>query len=90
MTSSNLISRVIKAFVGLMLLSAIIHLTTLAIYYTKTGDGDPLNFFSIIGFNLFFPQLITSHFAPLYSVAATASLYLIIFFFFTHENRRSR
>lgn len=87
---SNVMSRFINAFIGLMLLSAALHLTTLAVYYIKTGDEDPLNFFSIIGFNLFFPQLITSQFAPLYSFIATVSLYLIVFFFFTHENRHSR
>jgi hypothetical protein len=81
-------SRIVRAFVLLMLTSAVIHLTTLAIYYLQTRDGVPLNFFSIVGFNLFFPTLVTSPYASLYSFVATLTTYSILFFFFTNKNHR--
>ena len=83
-------SRPIKAFILLMLTSAVIHLVTLAVYFVQTHDAVPLNFFSIVGFNLFFPSLVMSPFANMYSLVATLSIYSILFFFFTHENRRFR
>lgn len=83
-------SRFMKAFIGLMLLSAVLHLIVLAVYFLKTKDSIPLNFFSIIGANLFFPALVTSPFAPLYSFITSIVLYIVIFLFFTHENSRSR
>jgi uncharacterized membrane protein len=82
--------RPVRAFILLMLTSAVIHLVTLAIYFVQTHDSIPLNFFSIVGFDLFFPSLVTSPFATIYSLVATISIYSILFFFFTHENRRSR
>lgn len=87
---STKIPKYINAFVKLMIFSAVLHLTTLAVYFLKTGDGVPLNFFSVVGLNLFFPFLVTSPFAGIYSTAAIVSLYTILYFFFSNESRSTR
>ena len=87
---SILSSRPVRAFVLLMLTSAVIHLTTLAVYFVQTHDEVPLNFFSIVGFNLFFPSLVTMPYAQAYSFVTTLTLYLILFFFFVRNHRNVR
>lgn len=87
---SILSSRPVKAFVLLMIVSSIIHLTVLAVYFVQTHDMVPLNFFSIVGLNLFFPSLITIPYALVYSFVTTLTLYLILFFFFAHNHRNDR
>ena len=82
-------SRFLRACVLLMLTSAVLHLLTLAVYFIMTHNGVPLNFFSIIGFDLFWPTLVHSPFAAVYSYSATIGLFLVLYFFFTHENRRT-
>lgn len=86
--SLHKIPRFIRALILLMFLSAVIHVVVLVMYFVKTGDVSPFNFFSIVGAHLFFPILVSSHLATLVSFVVAASLYAIIFFFFTHENRR--
>jgi hypothetical protein len=68
-----------------MFASAVIHLIVLAVYYIKTQDAAPLNFFSVVGLNLFFPSIVYSPFAGLYSLFATATLYFIILYFITQK-----
>ncbi len=82
--------RYIQALVGLMFLSAVIHMIVLIIYCIKTGDGTPFNFFSIVGADLFFPILTQGNYAMMYSSITMMVLYGVIYLFFTHENRRPR
>jgi predicted membrane protein len=87
------IPKYINAFVKLMIFSAVLHLAVLAVlavYFLKTGDGVPLNFFSIVGLSLFFPVLVTSPFAGLYSTGAVVFSYTALYFFFSNESRRTR
>ena len=83
-------SHFLQAFMKLMLVSAIVHLVVLAFYYMKTQDAVPLNFFSIVGLDLFFPALVTSEYAGVFSIVATVGIYVVLFIFFVHENRRTR
>lgn len=85
-----LLSRYLRAFFKLMILSAVLHLIILACYFVITHDPVPLNIFSIIGANLFFPALVLNEHANLYSFIVTMLVYIVIFLFFTHENRRTR
>jgi hypothetical protein len=85
-----IIPRYIDAFVKLMILSSVLHLTTIAIYFLMTHDTRPLNFFSIIGTDLLFPSIAISPYADIYSLSAIVILYSVLYFFFTHESRRSR
>jgi predicted membrane protein len=78
--------RPIQAFIGLMLFSAVTHLLILAIYFIKTHDDTPLNFFSIIGLDLFFPEIVTSRFSSLFSVITTVVVYSFLYLLFTNKN----
>lgn len=86
----NKLSLCLQAFIKLMLVSAVIHLVVLAIYFGLTQDSVPLSFYSIVGLNLFFPYLVTGPFANFYSILTIVIVYCIILFFFNHENRRTR
>ena len=89
-TSMYKLPRVVDAFVKLMVLSSIIHISTVAIYFFTTHDIAALNFFWIIGTNLLFPSILTSQFATMYSLGAMITLYTILYMYFTHENRHPR
>jgi hypothetical protein len=80
----------LQAVMLFMLLSAILHLGVLAVYFFTTHDSVPLNFFSIIGLDLFSSSFVTSPLAPLYSSVTTLLLYCGIFYYVHHENRRTR
>ena len=57
------------------------------IFFT-TKDTVALNFFSIVGLNLFFPNIATSRFADLYSVITIIVLYLLLLVLFHHRGKR--
>ena len=89
-TSMYKLPRVVDAFVKLMILSSIVHISTIAVYFLMTHDIAPLNFFSIIGTNLLFPSILTSQFATMYSLGTIITVYTILYMYFTHENRCPR
>lgn len=80
----------IQALIALMLFSALLHMLILAVYFFMTRDSVPLNFFSIIGLDLFFPTSLTSPFSSLASVLVTLGIYCSFYYYFSHDRRRTR
>lgn len=80
----------IQALIALMFFSALLHMLILAVYFVMTHDSVPLNFFSIIGLSLFFPELATSQFSSLASVLLTVGIYCSFYYYFSHDRRRTR
>jgi predicted membrane protein len=78
------------ATVKLMLFSAVLHLSVLAFYFLKTNDLVPLNFYSIVGLNLFFPSFVSSSYSSVLSFVTIVALYLFFLYHSAHENRRTR
>ena len=83
-------NRYLEAFVKLMIFSSVLHLSVIAVYFYKTHDALPLNFFSIVGLDLLFPSLVTSSFATIYSIGTIVVLYTIVLLFFTKGGPKTR
>lgn len=77
-------NRYLDALLKLMLLSAVLHMVVLAVYFVVYGDASHFNFFKIIALDLFFPEL-ASDFMHLYSLLIGVWLYVFLFYFFTHK-----
>lgn len=80
-----IVPQYIQAFIKLMFFSAGIHLVILAIYFLQTGDSAPLNFFRIIGLDLFYPDFVASKTSGYVSVITTVGIYLCMYFFFAKQ-----
>lgn len=74
------------ALLKLMLLSAILHMAVLVVYFVLYADISHLNFFKIIAIDLFFPQVTRTNFTDIYSLLVAFGLYMCIYFFFTRRN----
>ncbi|MBN3041104.1 MAG: hypothetical protein JW867_08240 [Candidatus Omnitrophica bacterium] len=78
-------NRLLDALFKLMLFSAIVHMFIVFLVALVRRDLSHLNYFKIIGVDIFIPyveQGLPSQFA---SVSVAAMLYGIIFFFFTKD-----
>lgn len=68
-------NKFVVSFVKLMILSAILHLIILAIDTIKNKTLKPLNFFTIIGMDNFFPKIANGW------ISTGISLILVIFLY---------
>lgn len=83
-------NRFIQALVKLMFLSAFVHVVLLIISWITRGGSDELYFLNIVGVNLYYPSFVNSEIGHMTSVFLMIALYTVIYFFFTHESRRTR
>jgi phosphatidylserine synthase len=68
-------NKFVRSFVRLMVLSAIIHIAVLFVDTIKNKTLKPLNFFSIIGMDNFFPKITNGWISTLISLVLMALLY---------------
>lgn len=66
-----------------MLISAALHVCILVIYFVRTLDYSSLNFFEIIGLNLFYPAFVSSILGSYLSVIVTLGIYFLVYIFAT-------
>ncbi|MBI3034345.1 hypothetical protein HYY72_04240 [Candidatus Woesearchaeota archaeon] len=78
-------NRVLDALLKFVVISAAVHLIVLAAYSLKTGQFTWLNYFKMIGIDLFFPNVLESPQATFLSMTTVAALYILIFFLFTKK-----
>lgn len=72
-------NRYLDALLKLMLLSAVIHMTVLAVYFVLYLDLSRFNFFKIVALDLFYPQLVTTHLTNIYSLGTMFILWAMFF-----------
>lgn len=78
-------NRYLDAFLKFLLLSAIIHPSLLLISFSTNLNVSLLNYFDIIGLNLFFPGIIEGYLSQILSVIIMIAIYLIIYLHFTKK-----
>ena len=78
-------NRHLDALLKLMLLSAVLHMAVLAIYFVLHVDATRFNFFKIINIDLLYPRLVTNSLTNFYSTVVMVVLYL---FFYTFSSKR--
>lgn len=78
-------NRYFDALLKLMLLSAVLHMFTLFVYFLIHLDASRFNFFKIINIDLFFPELITNQYTNMYSIILGIFLYICLYYFFTKK-----
>lgn len=77
-----------QALLLLMLISAIIHMVVLGIYFIFTLDYSPFNFFRIIGLNLFYPEFVSSPYSASFSIFSIICIYFFSYLFLTNKQNR--
>ena len=82
-------NRYIDALLKLMLLSAIIHMIVLAWYSVVYNDFTLFNFFTIVGIDLLFPQIVTSDCQYVYSFAIVLCMYAVLFYLLNRKSKKS-
>lgn len=70
-----------------MFISAVLHMCLLLLYFFITKDSTPLNFFSIIGLNLFYPEFVSSNLGQLLSYVVSIFLYIIGYAYLTTSKK---
>lgn len=60
----------------------------LALYSVTHNDFTQFNFFTIVGIDLLFPQIITNECQYVYSFAVVLCLYAVIFYFLNRNNKK--
>ncbi len=83
--SSLKTNRFIQAFLYLMLISAALHIFILVLYFTVTLDYSSLNFFEIIGLNLFYPTFVSSISGNYLSIIVMLGIYFLGYKFLTSK-----
>lgn len=78
-------NRYLDALLKLMLLSAILHMVVLGVYFLVYNDISYFNFFTIIALDLFFPVLSYTENTFMYSLITMVGLYFSLFYFFTKK-----
>jgi hypothetical protein len=68
------------ALKNLILFSAIIHILSLIIYSIIQLEVIHLNYFNVLDFDLFFPNIINGFFSLILSIIVLLILYLIFYF----------
>jgi len=81
--SSN---RFLQAFVGLMIISAALHILILIVHYFFTGDTSLFNFFKIIELDLFFPHFVSDALGNYTASVVVFFVYLFSFFYLTQKS----
>ena len=74
-------NKFIRAFVLLMLISAVLHMGILFVHFIVTFDVSPFHFFRIIELDIFFPEFVASVVGEYVSAAVVTILFLFGFFF---------
>lgn len=73
-------NRFIDALIKFILFSAFLHLLLLLIFLVFTHDFTGVNYFNIIGLNLFFPNIGQGFASQIFSLLTMAVTYGLIFF----------
>jgi hypothetical protein len=79
-------NRLLDALLKLMLVSAGLHVVVVVFFALIKNNIRVLNYFSIIGLDLFIPDLSTGFVSHIIAILITLVLYLVILFFFTEKN----
>lgn len=82
-------NRYIDTLLKLMLLSAVIHMIVLAVYSVSNNDFTSFNFFTIVGLDLLFPQIVANDCQYLYSFVTVLCLYILLYYFLNSKNKKS-
>lgn len=80
-------NRFLDALIKLVIISAVLHISILAIYSLNSGNFAWLNYFRVLSLELFYPQVLEFPQSLLSSAITAASLYFILFFLFTRKGR---
>lgn len=78
-------NRRFDALLKLMLLSAVLHMAILFVYFVVHLDASRFNFFKITDIDLFFPELTSNSYSNVYSLLVGILLYTLIYYFFTKK-----
>jgi uncharacterized iron-regulated membrane protein len=87
MKSFNRFRDYLRAFNYLILLSALVHVGSVLLYFIATGKHDVLNIFRIIGLDMFFPQLGSGLTALCGSIGIILLVYLGILLYIRRPRR---
>lgn len=80
-------NRFLDAFLKLLLVSAIIHLSIIVVFLIITKNIKVLNYFNILDIDSFFPEVINGTLSQILSAGIVIFIYIVIFFFFTKSKR---
>lgn len=79
-----------QAVIKLMWLSAFLHMCILGLHGLVYRSSEGFSFFDIINDGAFYSNFVSSDLGKNVSAITLAVLFLLIYFFATHENRRTR
>jgi len=77
----------LAALFSLFVVSSIIHIFLLIIYSFFKFSDQNFNFFSIVGFNLFFPKISEGFVSQLISILVILGIYFFSLFIFIKKNK---
>ena len=80
-------NRFLDAFLKFLLFSAILHFLVLVVTSIITLDIGFLNYFDIVGINLFIPGIGSGMISQIFSLSLILILYALIFFLYTKKNK---
>jgi polyferredoxin len=80
-------NKYLSALKNLILFSASIHILLLIIYSVIKLDITHLNYFNILDFDLFFPNIIHGSFSQILSIIVISVIYFIIYFISLKKNK---
>ena len=79
-------NRIVKAFIGLMVVSAALHIAILFVNYVVRHDTTPFNFFKIIELDMFFPHFVESIVGSYTSVITVTTLFILAYVYSPVKN----
>lgn len=79
-------NKYIDAFLKMLLFSAVFHFSLIIVYSISNFSMSQMNYFNVIGLNLFFPELSESF---LYKILSCATLIIVYLFFCVKRGKRS-
>ena len=80
-------SHIIKTLQRFILVSAVIHLSIVAVI-AVTGDMSALNYFAIVGLDFFFPAISQGLTSLIISLIVAVVIFLILFFAFKDSDQK--
>lgn len=75
--------RMLEAFLKFVLVSALVHLSVLAVILVLTGDITYFNYFEILELEWFFPGISEGLLSQVLSAVTMVVLYAVTYFYFT-------
>ncbi|MFA6215624.1 MAG: hypothetical protein WC768_03585 [Patescibacteria group bacterium] len=81
-------NRFLQALVRVVLFSATVHLFLLVVFSVIKKDIVTLNYFKIIGLDLFFPNIASGVGSQILSMITMLVLYSLFFIFFAKKNHK--